>query len=221
MSLPVSKGLLPEFLRATRSGLGALGFVKRTEEIFTLPVAEDVLGWLGLPRVIDSRAKRLCVALTVGVRHQTIEGVISSLLQERRHPYIPPTVSTNIGYIMPDDRYKQWCVHDGDDVSPVVRDLVDSVHEFALPFMHHNAQLTQLCSSMHNVRIGIPGQMAYRLPVCCVLLGKPGDAKLAVDTQLAALRGGANPAADRYRKFASALADRFWSAPFGERRDHN
>jgi ABC-type branched-subunit amino acid transport system ATPase component len=69
----VRSGLVAEAGEAWRAALGSAGFRKRSGDVYTRQVAEDVLGWLGLNRAVNRGDGLLEVNPVVGVRHQVLE----------------------------------------------------------------------------------------------------------------------------------------------------
>jgi hypothetical protein len=89
-------------VRALREPLEQAGFRKRPGGIFTVVLADGVLGWLGLNHASRYREPgQVAIGPVIGVRHQAVERLVAVLRRERFHEYQPPTVSTRIGYIMP------------------------------------------------------------------------------------------------------------------------
>ena len=41
----------------------------------------------------------------IGIRHQAVERLVAELRHEKFHSYLPPTVSSPIGYVMPDEYF--------------------------------------------------------------------------------------------------------------------
>jgi hypothetical protein len=70
--------------------LTQLGFRKRAGEIFTIDIAEDVLGWLGFNTATEHyRAGEFEVNPVVGIRHQRVERLVNDLRGENSTPTCP------------------------------------------------------------------------------------------------------------------------------------
>jgi hypothetical protein len=99
-----SRGL-PEYI----APLLGLGFKKRAGEIFTMGLSHDVIGWLGLNRATRHRQRgEVEIYPIVGVRHQEVERLVSELRGDRFHSYVPCTLSTPVGYLLPQQAYAAW-----------------------------------------------------------------------------------------------------------------
>jgi hypothetical protein len=188
---------LEALIEATgREHFGSLGFRKRRGGIFTRQLSDDVLGWIGLNRVI--RAAEAEINPVVGVRTQRVERLIAELLDETFHQYIPPTVSTSLGYVLPAQRYTPWVVARDQSPDDVLLDLARAVERFALPYMRQNIDLESLSETL--ARAGTPSHSAdYCLPVVLFLRGELSAARIRLDQKLAKRRGNTDAGSARYR----------------------
>jgi hypothetical protein len=92
-----------------REPLELIGFRKRGPGIFTITLADGVLGWLGLNYANRHRPEgHVAIHPVIGVRHQAVERLIARLCREEFHEYLPPTISVPIGYVMPASRDMIW-----------------------------------------------------------------------------------------------------------------
>ena len=83
------------------------GLKKHADSVYTLDLSPGILGWFGLNRATRHRAPgEVEINPVVGVRFQEVEQLVSALCGEKFHSHIPPTVSSPLGYVMPDARYR-------------------------------------------------------------------------------------------------------------------
>src|SRR5690606_27740771 len=94
------KEIRSRVLELVRAELAGLAFEKRAGDIFTRDLTSEVLGWIGLNRATRGRPGVLEINPVVGVRHQPIERLLAELRGEKAHPYVPPTLSVHLGYLM-------------------------------------------------------------------------------------------------------------------------
>lgn len=193
-------------------GLGGLGFRKRSGQIFTLDLGEGVLGWLGLNRTARRPSGEVGLNPVVGVRYQGIERVVSRLRAEAFHSYQPPTVSSPLGYLMPEGRFASWIVG-GAGSGEAEADLVGSVTRFAVPFMSDAKGLHRI-GELLDGGVGIAHQLVYRQPVARTLLGDRAGADEIVDAALSDLGDRTDAAAVEYRDFAVRFSE--WRGPTDE-----
>lgn len=203
-------GAMPEIARL----LAQHGFRKRTDDIFTVDATEDVLGWVGLNRATKDRpAGEVGINPVIGVRHQAVERVVAELRGEAFHPYIPPTISTPLSYLVPVHRSRQWILHEAGPVN-TIPDLVAAVATYGLPFMRRMTKLAALCEGLEG-RLGFSHQLNYRRPVAWMLSGDSPRASRAVEESFANLGDRRDPAAQEFRIFAEALRRRLATSTAG------
>lgn len=193
-------------LKELHRGLEAVGFKKRAGQVFTIEVADGVLGWLGLNRASRHRPPgEVEINPVVGVRHQAVEQLVAELRGEKFHPYQPPTVNTPLGYLMPDDRYRAWIITD--DAEEQAADLVAAVEHYAMPFMKSTSDLAALCRRLDE-RMGFDHQLVYRRPVAWLLAGDIDRASALLEAAEADLGERDDAAASELRQFAAAFRRR-------------
>lgn len=192
-----------------REDLASLGFRKRKSQIYTLDLDFDVIGWLGLNHASEHQAKGVVeVNPVVGIRHQGVERMVADLQGNAFHPYLPPTISQPLGYLMPAERYVAWTLDTGSDrMAKGVREMVDAIREHGLSFMRANSDLRGICSLIER-RLGFDHQLVYRRPVAWFLAGNVDRAHAALQESIEALGDRRDPAAEQLRQFAPALESR-------------
>lgn len=159
-------------LKAFNAGLVPLleaeGFKKRSGEIFTRNLAEGFSGWLGLNRA--RRRDGFELNPVVGVRCQELEGLLSTLMTERQHTYIPPTVAISLGYRMPDRTYRSWTIQE-DTIADDCADIVAAVVQYGVPFMASACTLPALGTLLESPGFTSVEQASFRRPLIKWLLG--------------------------------------------------
>ena len=171
-----------------------------------MEVGEGVLGWLGLNRAgRHRRPGEVEINPVVGVRHQAVEQLVAELRGEKFHAYQPPTVSTPVGYLMPDERYEAWIITD--DADEQAAGLVAAVERYAVPFMRSTSGLEALCCRLDD-RMGFDHQLVYRRPVAWLLAGDVDRASALIEAAEAGLGERDDAAASEFRRFAVAFRRR-------------
>lgn len=201
-------GLVAEASAEWKKALASAGFKKRSGEVYTRQVAEDVLGWLGLNKAVNRQDGLLEVNPVVGVRDQALERVVAEMLGEKFHEYAPPTVSVHLGYVMPEDRYRPWLFGGDMSVEGVVGEMVAAILSYGVPFMDGLSSLKAVVDSMSGNRAGIADQLAFRRPVGYLLLGDNVSAREALGSWLERIGDRQDLAAKRFRGFADAFERR-------------
>src|SRR5207244_11481528 len=132
-------------------------------EIFTIPRISEAIEWRGLN--IATQGRGPCVLEinpVVGVRHQELERLVSEPSGIKAHEYIPPSIGTNGGYLMPEKKYKPWLFQERGEYEALVAGMVSTVEKFGRPFMERDAELSILYETMRE--LGVADDFNYRLP---------------------------------------------------------
>ena len=187
------------------------GFVRRREDLFTMPLGDDFMGWLGLPRATQGRARgQLAVLPIAGIRSQQVERLVAELAGRKYHAYTPPTVSSPLGHVPPSNQYLSW-EFGVEGFEAAAADLVSKVVELALPFYASGADLPGLCRLL-DAGVGHPHQIAYSRPVAWMLRGERDHALHLIEDSVEALGARSDLAAEALRGFAEAFRHRYGSA---------
>jgi len=199
-----SKNLGSEVTEIATRVLGDSGLRKR-KEVFTRHISEDVLGWVGLNTAAHREYGKLEINPVIGVRHQPLEALVAQLIGMKYHSYVPPTVATPIGYLMPGRKYAAWLFESGVDHVSNVEKMAEAINRYGFPFMEANTTLQALIDTMLHSGFGYPHQLAYRIPAAYLLVGEKTLAEQYVDDQLNELSDRKDMAAQHYRNFAAAF----------------
>lgn len=154
----VSRGVgVPTLL----SMLARIGFRKRSAKVLTLDLGRGWLGWLGLNTA--SRAGGRGVILLnpiVGVRCQAIEAQVAEGRGEQAHPFLPPTTSEPLRYLVPATEREGWVLGNQGDES-LAASLAKLVEDYGLPFAQTMTDLDTLTERLRGLAQR-DDQAAYR-----------------------------------------------------------
>src|SRR5207248_2932149 len=191
-----------------RGPLASIGFKKRAGGIFTAELGDEVLGWVGLNRASEHQPKgHFEVNPVIGIRLQRVEHEVARLSSRGFHPYLPPTVSTPLGYLMPEARYKAWIIRSPDGPPAAVRLVADAIDAYGLPFIKANAANDAVVQLLDHRRLEPP--QVYRVAVIQAFAGSPADGILLLSEAVQRLGTRKDPAAKALRAFS----ERFREAP--------
>jgi hypothetical protein len=194
-------------LEAAVSLLAKMGLRKRAGDVFTLDLAPGVLGWLGLNRATQHRVQgEVEINPVVGVRFQDVERLVAECRGEKFHAYQPPTISSPLGYLMPDKKYAAWLFASGPS-EEVARDMANAIATHGVPFMRSVVDLVELRRRLQD-RSGFEHQLAYRRPAAAMVAGDAKQARALLDDALAAIGARTDLAAADFRRFAESLGGR-------------
>ena len=190
----------------------AAGFRKRGHQIFTLDLARDVLGWIGLNTATKRRRPgEVEVNPVVGVRHTGVERLVAELRGEKPHAYVPATIATPLGYLMPERRYNSWVIT-AENAHTTGAEMIAAITEYGIPFMQSMMSLDALARALEpSSRLATEDVAVYRRPVVWLLLNEHHRALATLETATAALGDRADLAAADFRRFGEALRERLLS----------
>jgi hypothetical protein len=197
-------------LEAVRSLLANHGFKKRKGDLFTIEMSSGVLGWVGLNRATKYLSVgEVEINPVVGVRHQEVERLVAECRGDKFHSYVPATIATPLGYVLPEARFRSW-LFGGDRSAPSASDeMVAAIVEYGIAFMRSMIGLDELRRGLErDSRIGIEDVSVYRRPVVSLLLGNQQRASEELDESVAALGNRSDLASEDFRRFAAALRTR-------------
>ncbi|MGH3932603.1 MAG: hypothetical protein ACRDTF_21815 [Pseudonocardiaceae bacterium] len=199
---------LDDVIKSITPLLAECNFRKRAGQIFTAEIADEVLGWLGLNRASRHRpAGEVEINPVVGVRHQGVERIVAECRGERFHAYQPPTVSTPLGYLLPENSYQAWVFGSDQSTEGVAQEMVRTIEQYGVSFMRSAAALPELCRRLDE-GMGFEHQVMYRRPVAWLLVGDPQRARNILDKALAELADRSDVAAEEFRRFGASLQSR-------------
>ena len=206
------KELILKVMDIARQELCAVGMRKRSGNIFTFELNMEAIGWVGLNTGVRSYGGQLAVNPVVGVRHQIIEKTLADIEGKKFHSYIPPTISTHIGYLMPQKSYTPWLFTENTDHTTTVQEMVIAIIKFSKPFMEANATLDAICEAMSSSRYGILDYNIYHIPVAYFLLGEASLTEKFLHDQLKEIGDRDDVSAQDYKKFAVSFLKKLQNA---------
>ena len=203
--MAVSGDVARRAIEACSANLTTIGFKKRAGTVYTCPVTDDVVGFLGLNSAGNRPSGPFEINPVVGVRHQPLERVVAELSGRKPHSYVPPSISTPLGYLMPESRYQAWLFGDLESVEANSASLVAAVSDWGTPYIRGNDSLEKIVATLSTTKhpAGDPAMM--RVAAGLALLGDSTQARRTVEKDLDDLRDRDDMAATYYRSFGEAL----------------
>jgi len=202
--MKVSKDLVSGVFAMAAEKLAGSSFQKRKPGIFTLGLNTEIIGWVGLNTAHYQDG--VAINPVVGVRHQKLERLVAESLDIKLSEYIPATISTSIGYLMPQRKFVEWSFKESENCEPLVTEMVAAVEKWGRPYMDQHSTLATLYNAILNSKRGTPpDQLDYRLAAASVLLGKCAEAEAFVNAKLREIGNRDDAAAECFRQFAANL----------------
>jgi hypothetical protein len=194
--------LLKDVINHIENDLKTVGF-RKTKGVYVCVLSNGVCGWLGLNVATHRSDKRIGLNPVVGVRHQFIEDRLGELLGGKDLK-LTPTLSTSLGYVMPEGRYLEWLFEPPPfDYRSECKRVVQAIETYGGPFMKANATLEVILQDLEELRFASKETAVYRCPIARLMAGRLEDAVDYVKREVAIVGERVDMAAQEYRIFAS------------------
>ncbi len=184
------------------------GWTKLKSNVFAVDLSPDAYGCVSLNKAIGRGEGILEINPIVGVGNHKVEKLVAELMGLKFQPYATAAIGANVGYLMPEKKYRPWLFRESDDWRPLVAEMAAVVEKFARPYMQQNTELATLYSMLLNSKRGTPPEQGdYRIAVASLLLGKRAEAESFVDAKLREIGNRTDAAAEWFRSFATKLRE--------------
>lgn len=199
-----------QIAKIIEEGLAAAGLeLRKSGLVYTFPLSDGMTGWVGLNIATSRSDGRIGVNPVVGVRSEQVEGLVKQLgVETRGGP--AATVSTALGYLMPEKKFLEWLFDQSPDFDYVseAKKIALAIGIYGIPFMRATASLGAVIDNLEHLRFSFKESAMYRLPAAYILADKLDFAVSYVNDQLRAMAGRQDDAARRYGEFARALLEK-------------
>ena len=176
-----SGSLYREVYHLTQELLCAHGMRRRKPGFFTRDLCEDVIGAIGLN---TATKYGFDINPLVGVRQQSLERLLAEMKGKPFHPYVAPTISRPIGYLMDPPKFRQWSFEQGQDNAAVVADMVHQITTIGFAYMEANQTIEAMCDRIAKDRDYMMHSDIYQLPVGYLMLKRYDEAEQVVRREL-------------------------------------
>jgi hypothetical protein len=200
--------LIAAGMLACRERLEALGFRRHEADIFTLPFAPRLCGWVALGRAVHTDDGSMVVTPHVGLLHLDIERLVATCARIPYHRYYPATVQTGTGLLMPEVTSDWVSFSPGEPIEEAADRVCQPIGEYAIPWMREYASLAGIQALDGNARYRTR-LSTWRRAVLAYLLGHPDQARQYLNDAIAQIEREGRPQAssDVYRRFTQALEE--------------
>ena len=201
-----SEGFIKGVFELADAEFRKAGWTKRKPDIFSQDLSEDGYGRVGLNKAIGRGNGILEINPIVGVGSHKLERFWMEMIGQKFQPYIGAAIGRNVGYLIPEKKYRPWLFREQDNCEALLADMVATVQKYGRPFMREHLELPALCEAMRYSKLGGP-QDQYRIPAAWVLLGKNAEAEAFLEAKLKEMAGRNDLDAESFRKFAVKLRE--------------
>jgi hypothetical protein len=204
-----SKELIAAGRNACRKRLEAMGFTRHEEDIYTMPLALHLFGWVGLARGIRRGDGSMDITPLVGLLHQDTQRVVAACAHLPYHRYYPATVQTNVGRLMPGAASLYVVFHPQQPADEPAERVCQPIGEYGIPWMQEHASLAAIYDLLTSGSFSKGDLSTFKPPVVAWMLGRSDLAHQLVRERLTQIAEEEGPnvevALDVYGRFAAEL----------------
>jgi len=174
--------------------------------IWLRPIAPGVSAWASLvPRFFGEGEGSLGVVVTVGARHEAVEGALRTLWPElaagtASTTKIGASIATNVQELIPEPVRGAIYVDGPKFLEPAAVTVAERVRDYGEPFARSVVALPALIDAW-KVRAR-PMATDFRLPIALYLDGRPDEAQEALVSTLERLGSISGPVREDFEAFA-------------------
>jgi len=184
--------------------LEKLGFTKK-KELFYLPIDENTIGVIALPRATRYSKEAFSIAPVIGVINKQVEEIVHELTGQKRKGL---TKSEFLGYLMPENSYREWEFHKSIPISFVARNMIKNIKKYGIPWMKKLSNMRYLAEEMEK-DLAIPGGHYEALPIIWFLLGEKERAFNHINKVFEKVKGKNPQFEEEYKQFVDKLLQKF------------
>jgi hypothetical protein len=199
----MSKQLKKEIEKAIDEHIKKMGF-KKKKFMYYKQIKHNVFVTLYFSFLTKYSDGNIEVDVTVGVLNKTIEELKYKLTGLNNLDLMLPTISTQIGYLMPEKNYKKWNFIENMDNTIVLNDLFNSIQTYGYPYFEQYLDIKQIFDLIEKGGTGVLNHNRDRcLPILYYLKGEKQKGIEFIET---AIERQNTPVSDEERAFLQKLA---------------
>ena len=199
----MSKLSKKEIEKALDERIKKMGFKKKKFNYFK-QINDNVFYTLSFSFLTKYSDGNIGVDVIVGVLNKTIEDLKFKLTGLNNFDLMLPTISTQIGYLMPDKNYKKWNFVEKKDNSDILNDLLNSIQIYGNEYFEKYMDINQIFNLIEKGGTGVLNHNRDRcLPILYYLKGEKQKGLEFIET---AIERQSTPVSDEERTFLQKLA---------------
>lgn len=165
--------------------LAKYGFLKKGYDYFVRMADEDIIQNIGFGIAMYGEKHVQYLNPSIGVIYRDVNKLELHLrnLEKTKYPeYVGFMVGSALGYLMPENSYKEWRFSDNEDVTIEANSMADAIIEYGLPYLDLLSDRTELICGLE---IGKYSQGdGYLLPILHYLNGNNKRALECIDESI-------------------------------------
>jgi hypothetical protein len=200
--MTAKRQLITEIENNVANDLARFGF-GQNGQMATLSVKQDFLGLVGL-NIASHRSDGLVGVIPMVLLECLPLAAAVNRLTGRKAGNQQPSLSTALGYLMPENRFLEWLFDPKEELSrSEVTRMCHAIERYGVPFLNENASLERIIKSLEQYTFSFKDVAMYHLPVAYQLEGEREKARKYVNVQIEELKGRDDLDAREYSVFAN------------------
>ena len=164
------------FKKEIEKGLTAIsdriGFKKKKYNFFK-PINDNVFATLGFGMATHTEKGHIYVNVTIGVSHKNVEELRTKLTGYNSLEIMQPTIGRQIGYLMPENSFKEWDFAENMDNSHAYEDILKNIQTYGFAYHESMKDFDSLFEAIYQRVPGVLNQGRDRyLPIFYYLKGE-------------------------------------------------
>lgn len=159
---------------------------------YVRPIGENMMATLLITTTDNSANGHLAINVAVGVSYLDVEK-IRAALDERKYIF-DSTIWTDLGFIMPGQKYKEWIFNENADIYPQFKEIKNGIISYAFPYIKRMSISENIYKAYEDRDPSIisPYRDSF-LPIFCYL---KRNKKNGIDAIIDGIKGLPNPSTD-------------------------
>jgi hypothetical protein len=120
-----------------------------------------------------------------------------------------PSLTTMLGYLMPEKRYVEWLFDPNLDLGQrrELDNMAKAILQYGVPFIRDNANLERVIANLESLNFSFVERAMYHLPIAYRLAGLEEKARIYVISRRESLQSQTDVASQEYVAFANKFLE--------------
>ncbi len=142
-----------------------IGLKKKNRIDYYKELNEKILGTVGFGISTYGRKDLICLNPVIGILYKDIGHLMEKTIGFNSFKYFLPTISTPLGYLLPERYYKEWEFEEGKDNTSIITDMVNQISSKGFSFFEGKASLKELIQEVEKGDFILKVTQIYTLPL--------------------------------------------------------
>ncbi len=147
-----------------------LGFSKKKYNYYK-PLTNGIFSTLGFGIAHYSTPGHTFINVIVGVLHEDVELLSFKLTGYNRLTTMQPQIGIQLGYLMPEKKYREWEYQENTDNTIMFDDLLSNIQNYAIPYQTSYKDPSVLFNAIEDINISTYFIRDRYLPILYYLRG--------------------------------------------------